>query len=142
MFGKSTQKYYINFYINILKNINIFTTNVKIIDFFCKNYSDIPEIYLVGENPAICFEKNQQKVTILASSYYNLIYLSHAVNLIYDICKNHTQDVKKKVFEFINLIDSKDNKFTAYNKIINSDKFKQIFLDYDIAGSCLGFIIE
>ena len=94
------------------------------------------------EHLAICFEKAGQKVIILGSTYFNILYLRHAVNMIYDRCKNHTIEIKNKLLDFVNIFDACEDKWQIYNKITNSDKFKNNILDFEVLACCLNYMMD
>lgn len=96
----------------------------------------------VGEQPSIKIVKGKISITIFTTTYINILFLSRAVNTIYERCKNHVQDIKNKLTEFLDIVDSNDTKLMAYDKIIASDKFQQNILDYEVLGASIGFLLN
>ena len=84
-----------------------------------------------------------QSVTILGATYYNILFVSAAASMIYERCKNHTIEIKNKFNEFMNVIDVNDNKFEAFNKIVQSDKYqKSNIIDLEVSALCLHQMLE
>ena len=96
----------------------------------------------IGEQPALRIVKGKISVTIFTTTYINILFVSHAVNMIYERCKNHVQEIKNKLYEFLEVVDSNDTKLIAYNKILACDKFQQNILDYEVLGSSIGFLLN
>ena len=77
----------------------------------------------VEKQVVISFEKNKQSFTILGTTYYYILFVTAAANMLFERCKNQTTEIKNKFNEFMNVIDVNDNKFEAFNKIVQSDKY-------------------